>query len=456
MLTRPIIVAGEPTAKLNVTPTVVYTYETIVFNATASHGDFDIPLSYYLVDFGDGNLTGWITSPIITYNYTDDGTYNATLIVMDVRGVISQRSENVTIIVLNREPIAHFTIDPLEGNVTTWFKFIPENAYDPDGTITKYFWNFGDSTTIELTIDDDDTDILDINQTHRFRDDLSYEICLIVQDDDGANSTQFIITLPIENLPPTAKARSNRTEVYVNESILFFANETTDPDDTIDALNYTWLFSNTADNVRTHISYGLTVIYAFSLPGNYTVTLQVTDDNNATSYSMLLITVHKLPAQPPIHEEREEVIREIVGDEFIWLLVVVIIVPIVVVAIGIGLYFRKRIRQARARRDIVIDKRLRTVGRLDFVILRKGIRVKFKKFEFHAISGTPGKYMGIIWRSGRKTEWEIDDTIVATRDEVIRTLCDTIYAYLRKGWAVDYYGNGAIIGRARALGTGLR
>jgi len=77
-----------PTAVLAVDKTLVDINETVTLNATASY-DLDGEVEFYLFEFGDGTNSGWTTLPIVTHEYATEGTYNATLIVMDDFGVTS-------------------------------------------------------------------------------------------------------------------------------------------------------------------------------------------------------------------------------------------------------------------------------------------------------------------------------------------------------------------------------
>ena len=61
--------------------------ETVIFDASGSADDGQI--DYYYFDFGDGTKSGWIPQPVIAHKYTEEGKYNATLIVMDELGVTS-------------------------------------------------------------------------------------------------------------------------------------------------------------------------------------------------------------------------------------------------------------------------------------------------------------------------------------------------------------------------------
>ncbi|MCD4739933.1 PKD domain-containing protein, partial [archaeon] len=92
----------------------------------------------------------------------------------------------------NQIPIAAFTA-PIEATVGEEIIFDASASFDPDGTITSYKWQFGDSTetTTNPTI------------THIYTEALTYPVNLIVTDDENAQNwtTQPITILPIAQNP---------------------------------------------------------------------------------------------------------------------------------------------------------------------------------------------------------------------------------------------------------------
>jgi len=81
---RPVPYLEVDGKKENVTLIVNQTY---TFDASGSTDDGRI--DYYFFDFGDGTNSGWTPLPIVFHKYASEGTYNATIIVMDDFGVTS-------------------------------------------------------------------------------------------------------------------------------------------------------------------------------------------------------------------------------------------------------------------------------------------------------------------------------------------------------------------------------
>ncbi len=103
---------------------------------------------------------------------------------------------------------------------------------------------------------------------------------------------------PPKNIPPIANITGPRVG-YVNQSLIFSAHYSHDPDGYI--AGYRWDFENdglfdtewTGDILITHL---------YPTPGNYTIKLQVKDNDQTTGVAQLIITIIRLtpPLQLPI------------------------------------------------------------------------------------------------------------------------------------------------------------
>ncbi|WP_319549397.1 FG-GAP-like repeat-containing protein [Desulfogranum marinum] len=77
----------------------------------------------------------------------------------------------------NTPPVAMFTVDPTLGEEPLEVHFDASAAYDPDGSIVSYAWNYGDGTGSGLT------------SNHTYNTPGTYNVVLTVTDNDGSTNT---------------------------------------------------------------------------------------------------------------------------------------------------------------------------------------------------------------------------------------------------------------------------
>jgi hypothetical protein len=86
----------HPVARLEADKTLLGVREEVTFNASTSSDDGYI--TSYFFDFGDGANSGWTAEPVETHAYASNGSYIASLTVMDDLGF---ESENIATLVIN-------------------------------------------------------------------------------------------------------------------------------------------------------------------------------------------------------------------------------------------------------------------------------------------------------------------------------------------------------------------
>ncbi len=248
------VVKTPPKATFKYSPTTPLTGENVTFDATASY-DLDGQIVSYFWDFGDGN-TG--TGNITAHTYADNETYTVTLTITDNDKLNNTASD--TILVLNRPPVSKFTesAEIVDTDVVIYFN--ASESYDPDGSIVSYFWDFDDGTSTTGMI---------VN--HSYADNGTYIAMLTVTDDGATASTNA--TKTVLNRPPIANFTESAETVYIGDQIVFNAKNSNDSDGTI--VRYFWNFGD-GNNATGEI-----VNHAYMDNGNYTVTLTVTDNDDA-------------------------------------------------------------------------------------------------------------------------------------------------------------------------------
>ena len=280
-----VIFNGRPVASFTESAETVYTGELISFNASDSY-DPDGLISSYFWDFGDDtNATGVAAN----HTYVDDGIYTVTLTVTDDRNATASTTATKTI--LNRSPIASFTESAETVYTGQVIHFNVTQSYDLDGTITSYFWDFGDGTnSTDATVD------------HSYTDNGIYVVTLTVTDDDAATDTTNS-TKTVLNRSPVASFTESAETVYTNEPILFNASASSDLDGTI--ANYFWDFGDGSNAT------GATTSHSYADNGIYVVTFTVTDDDGAVGLNNATKTVLN---RPPVASFTENATTVLTGE----------------------------------------------------------------------------------------------------------------------------------------------
>ncbi len=161
-----------------------------------------------------------------------------------------------------------------------------------------------------------------------------YQIRLMVSDLDEAE-VWINTTIEIENVKPTAKITIDYKKFYVDDVISFFATESFDTSSDIDSLIYIWDFGD------GQTGNGLAVNHSYIEQGEYTLKLNVTDDDGAFDVQQINIEIYpKFPPPPP--ESSEEKM-----DYFSVIITLIIIIVIFIFFIILWLFLkRKRNKEA--------------------------------------------------------------------------------------------------------------
>ena len=263
----------------------VPTGEIIYFNASDSHDPDGYIVSYFW-DFGDETYATGVTAD---HSYTEEGTYTVTLTVTDDDGATA--SADATKIAGNRSPVANFTESAEIVLTSVAIDFDASSSHDPDGYIASYFWDFGD-----------ENNATGVTADHAYTDDGVYIVALTVTDNDGATSTATSTKIVL-NRPPVASFTENATTVLTGEVISFDASDSDDADGSI--VSYVWDFGDEVEAT------GVTVTHVYADDGVYTVTLTVTDDDEATASANAVKIVSN---RPPVASFTENATTVLTGE----------------------------------------------------------------------------------------------------------------------------------------------
>jgi len=251
-----------PKANFTYSPAAPVSRQNITFTDQSSDPDGSITAWHW--NFGDGATS---TEQHPTHSYATDGAYTVTLTVTDNDSATATLSRQIT--VQNVPPTASFTHTPGQPTDVDIVTFNASGSTDPDGGIVNYTWNFGDNASGTGAI-----------ATHSYQDDGTYTVTLTVTDTDGASS-QAQQNVTVDNVPPVADFGYAQNGMQLGVS-----PNASDPDGAI--VNWTWNFG---DGTIKYENTSKDVTHQYEQDGGYTVTLTVTDDDNATANATAHISV---------------------------------------------------------------------------------------------------------------------------------------------------------------------
>ena len=179
------------------------------------------------------------------------------------------------VLVMQTYPVASFTASPATVYLGEVINFDATNSFDPDGYITSYFWDFGDSTNA--------TDGAIVS--HTYTDNGDYMVTLTITDNDNKTDSATD-TVTVLNILPTPSFTAFPLTVNTSEPVDFNASGSYDPDGTINS--YFWDFGD-----GTNATDIILVTHTYAIQETYTVTLTVTDNDNKTASATTTVTVQE-------------------------------------------------------------------------------------------------------------------------------------------------------------------
>jgi PKD repeat protein len=176
-------------------------------------------------------------------------------------------------------PVAVATASVTSGTYPLTVQFSSAGSLDPDGTIAAYDWDFGDGTGSASA-----------NPAHVFNAAGSFPVTLVVRDATGLSSpvaTVLISVVAPPNQLPVAAAAVSSTAGVAPLTANFSSAGSYDPDGSISS--YLWNFGNGTTSASANPS------STYTAPGNYTVTLTVTDNRGGQSSRSVVVSVSADP-----------------------------------------------------------------------------------------------------------------------------------------------------------------
>jgi gliding motility-associated-like protein len=256
-------------------PTANFIVNTVCLNQLSAFIDKSINTS------GIGSLSGWqwnlgngatTTSQNPVYTYTAPGTYTTQLVVNNSFGCYDTINKPVTVYAL---PTASMSVSRACSSSSLLVSFTDQSSISPPATIPLiggYFWDFGGFGTTNAK----DTAIIFPSQG-------IYNITHVVTSNNGCKST---ISQSV-NVTPVPKANF----LFVNNSSLSLVTNISFIDSSRSAVTWNWDFGNTLlSNLQNPVT-------TYTANGNYTVTLNVTDQFGCSSTHTAVIRVSNVVSE---------------------------------------------------------------------------------------------------------------------------------------------------------------
>jgi PKD repeat protein len=274
-----------PQANFTLSPPEGQAPLTVNFDGNSSFDPEDQIIQYEWL-MPDGFVFG--TEPETTFTFNDPGTYEIKLVVTDNTGQIGDKTAIVTVWEPEapqepqEPPVAKLTIEPDRGVAPLIVELDGNNSFDPDGEIVGCEWLIAgkppvDSCKARVTFDEPG----------------EYEVTLIVTDNHGLSNQEIKVVFveeqpkndPIANMSVSPRSGDAPLTVSAN------GNGSSDPDGNI--VNYQW----TVSDGRT--ASGSQANFTFNSAGQYTIVLEVTDNDGLSATTEETVTVEEKPKNAP-------------------------------------------------------------------------------------------------------------------------------------------------------------
>ena len=268
-------------------------------------------------DFGDGTTDSGTLTP--THTYGDDGVYTVNLTVTDDDGGVGVDTLDITVNNVAPEitPFGPYTVD--ENTIVN----VGATASDAGSDDLTFAWQFELGSSQTTTYFNNGTSIdpypspfgtYPFSKTdgaaYTYGDNGVYSVTLTVSDDDGA-STVYTTTVTVDNVTPTITLaefdQPNAEFILPMVHGLTFTGKATDPGSDDLLVRWAWgdgspdttmMFYNDGTGPDPYpspevdpMSVSHTAQHTYAAPGDYVVTLTITDDDGGSVASAIDVHV---------------------------------------------------------------------------------------------------------------------------------------------------------------------
>lgn len=253
-----------PSPQANFSLTNKCKIDTFEFNSLSTINTPD-SITAWLWNFGDGN--GSIDSNT-THNYTNDGTYQITLITASNNGCKDTLTMPLTVYPM---PESNFSVS--NQCIADALELTSNSTINTPDNITNWNWDFGDGNNSTQE-----------NDTHIYSNNGNYYITLITTSNNGCKDT-LVDSLTIYPMPNSVFNISNicLTDTVQVSDLSFINNP--------DIISYReWNFGDGSSSIPDS-----STNYVYQNSGTYNITLITTSNNNCKDTLSQEVEIYPLP-----------------------------------------------------------------------------------------------------------------------------------------------------------------
>lgn len=278
-ISKDVSVTDPPVASFTATPASPLTAEDTTLDGSASIDPDGAPLTRYEWDLdGDGlfELDGG-ASPTTTAQWATPGTRTVRLRVTDQDGATDVHQ--IDVVVRNRPPVPSFT-HPTPAVVGSAATFNAGGSADPDGTISKYEWDFDGNGTYEQDAGSSAT----VQHTFLAPGDVTVGLRVTDSNGDSDTTTRTVSVTQV----PVASFTATPNPASLGQTVGFDGSGSSDPDGTV--VGYEWDLDGNG-SFETDTGAVATSSRSYGSAGTYAVKLRVTDDDGAKATATVNVVV---------------------------------------------------------------------------------------------------------------------------------------------------------------------
>jgi PKD repeat protein len=276
-----------------ISPQPLQTFTEI--SAHAETGEIYNPANFFSAtwDWGDGTTTPSILSynpeegPFVAIDtdsqfYTEPGEYTVTLTLYYVGGTVTQTQQIQVYPRPNTPPIADAN-GPYEVNEGDLILFDGSGSTDLDDDEIEYRWDFEDDGTWNTDWSTDPT------ADNMWLDDWTGTTRLEISD--GVDTITDTATVTVQNVSPQVSEITAPIEPVPLDTIITVSSSFSDPG-LEDTHQVNWDWGDESSDTYSDIQGPISQTHVYTLPGVYTITLSVTDDEgDSTSITYEFVVV---------------------------------------------------------------------------------------------------------------------------------------------------------------------